>query len=195
MRFFEKLALLLGATLVLVSSVSISAAALLPDSAKICGFAVGCQAYTFNRFSVYEAIEKTAQTGSKTIEFYPGQKLSPGEPNLKWDHNASDEVIQNVKDQLAKHKILAAIMAWSALRMRPNGGKFLSSPRNSDFTASPPKPCRTSMLSRSWSKSSILPSAFMNTRSPMHRIHPWLGRLRAIGCSPSPIYTGRLLKN
>src|SRR6267142_4305601 len=101
MRFFEKLALLLGAMLMLMNSRGSSAAAPLPDSAKICGFAVGCQAYTFNRFSVYEAIEKTAQTGSKTIEFYPGQKLSPGEPNLKWDHNASDEVIQSVKDQLA----------------------------------------------------------------------------------------------
>jgi sugar phosphate isomerase/epimerase len=107
MRFFEKLALLLGAMLMLVNSRGSSAAAPLPDSAKISGFAVGCQAYTFNRFSVYEAIEKTAQTGGKTIEFYPGQKLAPGEPNVKWDHNASDEIIQKVKDQLAKHKILA----------------------------------------------------------------------------------------
>ena len=79
----------------------------IPDDSKIAGFAVGSQAYTFNRFSVFEAIEKTAQAGGKLIEFYPGQKLSPEEPNVKWDHNASPGVIQAVKDRLTKHKIRA----------------------------------------------------------------------------------------
>jgi sugar phosphate isomerase/epimerase len=79
----------------------------LPDDCKQGGFAIGCQAYTFNRFSVFEAIEKTAAGGGKVIEFYPGQKLSPEEPNVKWDHNASDEVIEKVKTQLAKHKVKA----------------------------------------------------------------------------------------
>src|SRR3954454_20770717 len=79
----------------------------LPESAKIAGFALGCQAYTFNRFSAFEAIEKTAEAGGKVIEFYPGQKLSLQEPNLKWDHNASGETIQKVKDKLAQHKIRA----------------------------------------------------------------------------------------
>src|SRR5579862_2069855 len=68
----------------------------LPDEIKISGFAVGCQAYTFNRFSVFEAIEKTAQAGGKTIEFYPGQKFSEDEPNLKWDHHATPEMIEKV---------------------------------------------------------------------------------------------------
>lgn len=85
----------------------LSAAAAIPDDAKIAGFAVGCQAYTFNRFSVFEAIEKTAQAGGKCIEFYPGQKLSQEEPSVKWDHHASDETIQKVKDQLAKHHLRA----------------------------------------------------------------------------------------
>src|SRR5213593_5056069 len=78
----------------------------IPEEFKIGGFALGCQAYTFNRFSVLEAIEKTAQAGGKCIEFYPGQKLSPDEPNAKWDHHASDETIQKIKTQLATHKIL-----------------------------------------------------------------------------------------
>ena len=34
-------------------------AAGIPDELKTGGFAVGCQAYTFNKFSVFEAIEKT----------------------------------------------------------------------------------------------------------------------------------------
>src|SRR6266700_2920684 len=79
----------------------------IPAEYRIGGFALGCQAYTFNRFSVFEAIEKTAQAGGKVIEFYPGQKLSPEQPDVKWDHDASAEIIQKVKDQLAQHHLKA----------------------------------------------------------------------------------------
>jgi len=79
----------------------------IPESAQVHGFAIGCQAYSFNRYSVFEAIEKTAESGGTVIEFFPGQKLSPEEPNVKWDHNASDEVLQKVKEKLAKHNIRA----------------------------------------------------------------------------------------
>ncbi len=79
----------------------------IPDEYKQGGFAIGCQAYTFNRFSAFEAIEKTAQAGGKVIEFYPGQKLSKAEPTVKWDHNASDDVVAKVKAKLAEHKIMA----------------------------------------------------------------------------------------
>ena len=56
---------------------------------------------------MFEAIEKTAQAGGKVIEFYPGQKLSKEEPNVKWDHNASAETIQKVKAKLAACKVKA----------------------------------------------------------------------------------------
>jgi sugar phosphate isomerase/epimerase len=82
-------------------------AAPIPEDVRIGGFAVGSQAWTFNRFSVFEAIEKTAQAGARVIELYPGQKLSPAEPDIKFDHNASDEVIQKVKDKLAQHRVVA----------------------------------------------------------------------------------------
>ena len=82
-------------------------AAKIPDEYRIGSFAMGCQAYTFNRFSVFEAIEKTEQAGGKVIEFYPGQKLSREEPNVKWDHNASDEFIEKVKAQLTQHHLKA----------------------------------------------------------------------------------------
>ena len=58
------------------------AAAPIPNEARINGFAIGCQAYSFNRFSVFEAIEKTAETGGKVIEFYPGQMLTKEERNI-----------------------------------------------------------------------------------------------------------------
>lgn len=77
----------------------------IPEECKTGGFAIGCQAYTFNRFTVFEAIEKTAQAGGKVIEFFPGQKLSKEEPNVSFDHNASAETIQKVKDKLAQFHI------------------------------------------------------------------------------------------
>jgi len=79
----------------------------IPNEFKTGGMFIGCQAYTFNHFTVFEAIEKTAQCGGKVIEFYPGQKLSKEEPNVAWDHNASPETIQKVKDKLAEFKIKA----------------------------------------------------------------------------------------
>src|SRR6266513_5230825 len=97
----------LAATAVLLTAPVLAGAAPIPEDCKIGGFALGCQAYTFNRFSVFEAIEKTAQAGGKVIEFYPGQKLSREEPNVKWDHNASDEVIEKVKAQLTQHHLKA----------------------------------------------------------------------------------------
>src|SRR4051812_45765085 len=93
--------LLLG----LVALAPVRAAEPIPDSAKIGGFAIGCQAYTFNRFSLFEAIEKTAETGAKVIELFPGQKLSKDEPNVKFDHNASPEVIDKVKAKLKQHNL------------------------------------------------------------------------------------------
>jgi sugar phosphate isomerase/epimerase len=51
---------------------------------------------------VLEAIDKTAAAGGKVIEFYPGQKFSPDQPTLKFDHNATDEMIATVKARLDK---------------------------------------------------------------------------------------------
>ena len=97
-----------SAALVLTAVAAVTlGAAEIPDEYRVGGVAVGCQAYTFNRFSVFEASEKTAEAGGRIIEFYPGQKLTKEEPNVKWDHNSPDAVVQRVKDKLAKHKIKA----------------------------------------------------------------------------------------
>ena len=82
-------------------------AAPIPDDCKTGDFAIGCQAWTFNHFSVMEAIDKTAAAGGKIIEFYPGQKFSPEKPDLKWDHNATDEMIAAVQERLQKDGIHA----------------------------------------------------------------------------------------
>lgn len=79
----------------------------IPDEYKTGGFAIGCQAYTFNRFTVFEAIEKTAAARGKVIEFYPGQKLSKEESNVSFSHDSPDDVLDKVKAKLAQHKIKA----------------------------------------------------------------------------------------
>jgi sugar phosphate isomerase/epimerase len=80
---------------------------MIPDEYKTGGFFIGCQAYTFRFYTVFEAIEKTADAGGKVIEFFPGQKLSKDEPNVSLDHNASAETIQKVKDKLAQYHLKA----------------------------------------------------------------------------------------
>jgi sugar phosphate isomerase/epimerase len=79
----------------------------IPDSCQTGGFAIGCQAWTFREFTVMEAIEKTAAAGGKVIEFYPGQKFSADKPDLKFDHNANDDMITAVKAQLKKFNVRA----------------------------------------------------------------------------------------
>lgn len=99
----------LSLSLIALAAISTGAGAAepIPADHQVNGFAIGCQAYTFNRFTVFEAIEKTAAAGGKVIEFYPGQRLSPAEPEVKWDHNASPETVAKVKAKLAEHGLIA----------------------------------------------------------------------------------------
>lgn len=74
---------------------------------RIGGFVLGCQAYSFRRFSAFEAIEKTAQVGGRVIEFYPGQKLSPDEPDVTLGPDLSDAHIEKLKTKLQAHDVWA----------------------------------------------------------------------------------------
>lgn len=81
----------------------------IPDSHRINGFAIGCQAYTFNRFTAFEAIEKTAEAGGKVIEFFPGQRLSKEDGELKVTHESPqiDLVVSKLKAKLDQHGLKA----------------------------------------------------------------------------------------
>ena len=80
----------------------------IPDAFKQNGFAIGAQAYTFNRFSAFEAIEKCAQAGGKVIEFFPGQKLiKDGQGGALHHNNAGDDVIAKIQAKLKEHGIKA----------------------------------------------------------------------------------------
>ena len=66
------------------------------------GWRLGCQAYSFNRFTFYEAVEKTASLGLGYIEAYPGQKLSKdNSPPGNFDEGMSESVQAQVKKKLA----------------------------------------------------------------------------------------------
>jgi sugar phosphate isomerase/epimerase len=93
-------------TLASTCTLTVSATVPIPESCKTGGFAVGCQAWTWNRYTVFEAIEKTAACGGKVIELFPGQKFAVEGP-AKFDHNSSDEDVAKVKAQLEKSGVRA----------------------------------------------------------------------------------------
>jgi sugar phosphate isomerase/epimerase len=74
---------------------------------RVGGFVLGCQAYMFHRFTAFEAMEKTAAAGGKTIEFYPSQPLSPDDKTTKVVPSASDDTIEKLK---AKAKQLGLLI-------------------------------------------------------------------------------------
>jgi len=48
---------------------------------------LGMQAYSFNRFTFYEAVDKTRALGLRYIEAYPGQRLSKEKPDIQTNHH------------------------------------------------------------------------------------------------------------
>lgn len=70
-----------------------------PNAEKL-GWRLGCQAYSFRRFTFFEAVGMTAALGLKYIEAYPGQTLSKDMPDVKFDHNMSPEAITAAKAKL-----------------------------------------------------------------------------------------------
>src|SRR5262245_55991048 len=94
-----------AAVVAVAAAGTIQAEVKIEDEYKTNGFAVGCQAWTFNRFSVFEAIDKTKQAGGKVIEFFPGQRLSPDNPAQKFSHDADRGVWEQVRRKLAEAKI------------------------------------------------------------------------------------------
>jgi len=61
---------------------------------------LGCQAYSFRNFTLFETIEKNASLGLKWLEAYPTQALSPEKQDVKVDHNSPREVLDVVKAKL-----------------------------------------------------------------------------------------------
>lgn len=72
-----------------------------PPECCISEFALGPQAYSFNRFTFFEAIDKAKEMGCNVIEAYPGQKLSPEDPT-QFNHDAPPSVWAKAKMKLER---------------------------------------------------------------------------------------------
>lgn len=64
------------------------------------GWRLGPAAWSFNRFTFFEAVDKTAALGLHYIEAFEGQRLSP-ESDVKMGTDISAEVIEKVRQKLA----------------------------------------------------------------------------------------------
>jgi len=69
------------------------------------GWRLGMETWPFRRFTLYEAIDKTAALGLHWIEIYPGQVLSSEKPDIKMGHNISPEIRAEVKRKLAESNV------------------------------------------------------------------------------------------
>jgi sugar phosphate isomerase/epimerase len=102
----SKLHLILAGALCAFTAAQLSAMDI-PTHYETGGFALGVQAWTFNDFTAFQAIDKTVEAGGKVIEFFPGQKLSSDRPSAKLDHHMSDEDLDALKAKLAQAGIIA----------------------------------------------------------------------------------------
>ena len=70
------------------------------QAAERMGWRLGVQAYSFNHFTFYEAIDKTAALGLRYIEAYPGQTLTKDKPGVQFDHNLPADLRAEIRERL-----------------------------------------------------------------------------------------------
>ena len=80
-------------TATIVAALTLAAAAAtaenkIPSEYRTGGFPIGCIVYTFDRFTLFEALEKTAEAGGTLVELSAKTKLIK-EPRLRRSRAAS----------------------------------------------------------------------------------------------------------
>ncbi|MDZ7319747.1 MAG: sugar phosphate isomerase/epimerase [candidate division KSB1 bacterium] len=70
------------------------------QTVKIKPFPVAVQCWTFRKFTFFETLQKIKDLGIQYVEAYPGQPLSSDLPDVRLDHNLSDDQLQMVKNKL-----------------------------------------------------------------------------------------------
>ncbi len=104
-RRCDKIERMISAAISLAAALTTAAPAQNLDDYRTSGFLLGVQAWTYNKFTAFEAVEKTAMAGGKAIEFFPGQKLGADLGSM--GPGMSEDAITKVKEHLAKHKVKA----------------------------------------------------------------------------------------
>ena len=118
MKFAPLLPVLLG-LIATAATFPVRAASPVHDEHRIGGFVIGPQAGCFKNFSVYEAIEKTAQAGATVVEFsFRLKKLSPQRPGVQFNAELPADEIAALKAKLAQHGIRA--VSYGAVPIPPD---------------------------------------------------------------------------
>lgn len=85
-----------------------SKAAPIPESASTqAGFAIAVQCWSLKKFSLFEAIEKSAQAGATAVEIFPNQVLGGDHGDAKLSVNLTDDQIRSLQEHLEKNAISA----------------------------------------------------------------------------------------
>jgi len=91
-------------------------------AAEALGWRIGCQLWSFNKFSFTEAIDKTASLGLKYAEAFPGQRFCADLPeDIKFEHTMSDEHRAQAKEKLAKAGI--TLLSYGVVSLPSNEEK------------------------------------------------------------------------
>lgn len=71
------------------------------------GFTVSVQCWSFNKFTLFEALEKASIAGASAVELYPGQKIGGPLGDAKLTPELPDEQLKVVIAELEKRKLTA----------------------------------------------------------------------------------------
>jgi len=87
-------------------------------------FMMGVQAWTFNRFTAFEAVEMTARAGAKFIELYPGQKLKPGS-DVAVGPEMGSEATAELQAQLTRFDVRPVAFGVTSISANPDQARKL----------------------------------------------------------------------
>lgn len=71
-------------------------------SSQKLGWKLGVQSYSFNRFTLFEAIDKSQSLGLRYMEIYPGQAVAKDLPGVKVGPDLPLSVLARIKTKLGK---------------------------------------------------------------------------------------------
>jgi len=97
------------------------------DSHRTGGFLLGVQAWTFNNYSVMEAVAKAAAAGSKNIECFPGQALGSEFPGVSVGPDMSPAATEAFRAQLKKYGVNVVAYGVTGIDKNEEGARKLFS--------------------------------------------------------------------
>lgn len=96
----RSLLLLISLCLLILMGLNLAASAQQLAPAADDDWKLAIQAWSFNRYSFFEAVDKTVEVGLKYIEAYPGQKITSEAPQIIMGPALPPQERQKIKDKL-----------------------------------------------------------------------------------------------